>query len=674
MTPEYERTGSFVRLGEPVVVALTSAATQLVSVPVELAACLTDAAAARPSGDARTCNVRLLLELLDGSVLLDSQVAGPFLLAPGQTAESSAPVTLFEVSAINIRVNGAPPPQGTPVELTAGSTLPLQATVVDAAGRPLAGRTVSWTSSNSSVASVSAAGIVTGVVPGSATITATNGGRSATLAMVVRPPLDPVRVQVPSELLNGSLTVTSTPAGISCSITPSGTSGTCEALFERGSSVTLSATIGAGTVFDRWLVTDVCTGSVFEPSCTFTVPSGGRTVIAASDQLRTVRVRPGVGNVSSSQLPAVGTVTDGDGQLGAGCALSGTGFSGRCELQIPSRSSLRLTATPSSPTTNAAFAIDPCDVVSNGSGTSTATCDLSPPQPAVQTVFVQLRAPERLVVSAVGSGTGVITGNGSIACTYTGSGNTGTCAENRRGGTLAQLTASAGSGTRFVGWEVNGGPSLIPGPTLSVLMDGPRNVVAVFEPDQLSLNVTVERRGSFGGIVLSDGLIDCNDGSGICGESRAANSVARLSVIPRVLARFVGWRTDASPQVTSVPELNVLMNGPRLVTAIFEDNGITGFNASSVTFDAGGGIERRFEEVGEGSWDEIDASGTPVFFFFESGRDAFSVTLFDSSRGVTIVLDLFSEIVFYEDQATPRRPQWNIIRATAFSSALRAMP
>jgi acid phosphatase len=53
----------------------------------------------------------------------------------------------------------------------------------------LAGRTVTWASSNTTVATVSASGLVTGQVAGTATITATSEGQSGTAAITVTAPL-----------------------------------------------------------------------------------------------------------------------------------------------------------------------------------------------------------------------------------------------------------------------------------------------------------------------------------------------------------------------------------------------------------------------------------------------------------------------------------------------------
>ena len=64
-------------------------------------------------------------------------------------------------------------------------TVQLTAQVLDAAGEPLQGRTITWLSSNTGVASVSSAGVVTGTGLGSATISATSEGKSATAKVTV---------------------------------------------------------------------------------------------------------------------------------------------------------------------------------------------------------------------------------------------------------------------------------------------------------------------------------------------------------------------------------------------------------------------------------------------------------------------------------------------------------
>src|SRR5256884_3131718 len=67
----------------------------------------------------------------------------------------------------------------------AGQAGQLTATPKDANGNPLSGRTVTWSSSNTSVAIADVNGNVTGLAPGSATITAAREGQRGTAAITV---------------------------------------------------------------------------------------------------------------------------------------------------------------------------------------------------------------------------------------------------------------------------------------------------------------------------------------------------------------------------------------------------------------------------------------------------------------------------------------------------------
>jgi uncharacterized protein YjdB len=69
--------------------------------------------------------------------------------------------------------------------LLLGATQQLAATLTDAFGNTLSGRAVTWTSSDPAVATVGNYGLVTGVVAGTATITATSEGKSGTAAVTV---------------------------------------------------------------------------------------------------------------------------------------------------------------------------------------------------------------------------------------------------------------------------------------------------------------------------------------------------------------------------------------------------------------------------------------------------------------------------------------------------------
>ena len=78
-------------------------------------------------------------------------------------------------------------PQGPTIKI--GETVHLVAQTFDAAGAPLTGRTVTWSSSNTDVATVDNTGLVTGVSVGGSVITATSEGKSGTAAVAVNAPV-----------------------------------------------------------------------------------------------------------------------------------------------------------------------------------------------------------------------------------------------------------------------------------------------------------------------------------------------------------------------------------------------------------------------------------------------------------------------------------------------------
>jgi hypothetical protein len=80
------------------------------------------------------------------------------------------------------------------------STTQATAKVLDASGNTLIGRTVAWTSGNTAVATVDASGLITGVAPGTGSITATVEGKTGSAS-----------VTITSKIVN--FTATMTPAG-----------------------------------------------------------------------------------------------------------------------------------------------------------------------------------------------------------------------------------------------------------------------------------------------------------------------------------------------------------------------------------------------------------------------------------------------------------------------------
>src|SRR5213596_302811 len=95
----------------------------------------------------------------------------------GQSGTAAITVTSVPVASVTVSPASA--------SVQAGQTVQLTATPKDVNGNPLTGRTITWASSNTSVATVNSSGLVSGVVAGSATITATREGQSGTSAITV---------------------------------------------------------------------------------------------------------------------------------------------------------------------------------------------------------------------------------------------------------------------------------------------------------------------------------------------------------------------------------------------------------------------------------------------------------------------------------------------------------
>ena len=119
----------------------------------------------------------------------------------------SAPTSGYPVDTTGARVVAAVTVTPAGRTLVAGDTLNLSARATDAADYPIEGRPVTWLSSNDAVATVSAAGVVLAIGPGTVTIRATVDGKIGEASLVVTSPVTPspvARVEVsPSTLTLG---------------------------------------------------------------------------------------------------------------------------------------------------------------------------------------------------------------------------------------------------------------------------------------------------------------------------------------------------------------------------------------------------------------------------------------------------------------------------------------
>src|SRR5437773_863256 len=117
---------------------------------------------------------------VNGSGLVTGAVAGSVTItasSEGQSGTSGVTVTFVPVASVTVNPASA--------SVQVGQTVQLSATPRDANGNALPGRTVTWASTNTTVATVNGQGLVTAKVVGSATITATSEGQSGSAAITV---------------------------------------------------------------------------------------------------------------------------------------------------------------------------------------------------------------------------------------------------------------------------------------------------------------------------------------------------------------------------------------------------------------------------------------------------------------------------------------------------------
>ena len=155
-------------------------------------------------------------------------------LLPACVADAAGPrvpVAFVEVTS----------PTGT---IAVTTTVQLTATPKDAGGAALSGRTIIWSSGANAVASVNSTGQVTGMSPGSTTITATSEGQSGGVDITVThgPAAQLVFTSQPSAVMAG------VPIAPAIAVTTRDAQGNTATAFTGGVTVALGASPGGGTL------------------------------------------------------------------------------------------------------------------------------------------------------------------------------------------------------------------------------------------------------------------------------------------------------------------------------------------------------------------------------------------------------------------------------------------
>jgi hypothetical protein len=265
-----------------------------------------------------------------------------------------------------------PPPPPTPVatvtvtpataSLVPPQTQPLAVATSDASGNPLNGRQVAWSTDAANVATVSTAGVVTAVGPGSATITATSEGKtgSATITVAdgglvpttggtVEAAGRAVKIVVPAGAMTGPVSITVTPTTVPAAGILDGVYGVLGTAYTFGpAGTTFSAPVTVTVKYDPaktpvWaLPTDLAlyhfTGGVWVKLPNLVVDPVARTVTAQTTSFSPFTVgtklpqgalTPTVGSVNFIQRAVTFTASiPGHPSTGLTYAWTGTGRNG----------------------------------------------------------------------------------------------------------------------------------------------------------------------------------------------------------------------------------------------------------------------------------------------------------------------------------------------------------
>jgi hypothetical protein len=270
--------------------------------------------------------------------------------------------------------------------------------------------------------------------------------------------------------------VTSTPAGVSCTITTGTQSGACSANYTQGTSVTLAATPAAGFKFNGW--SGDCSGTA---GCTVQMTAARSVSANFVPNIVTFGLDVSVGGIGSGTIISNPTAIT--------CAWTGGAASGTCSAQFNQNASVVLTASPS-----AGSVFGGWGGACGGSGTS-LTCTVGMTQARTVTAIFAPTPAQTFGLSVLGAGTGSgkVTSTApstAINCNINAGVTQGTCSQTYTEGTAVTLVAAASAGSQFVQWN-NGSTN----PTLVTTMTGASTVTARFDavaPIRYSVIFTVQ--------------------------------------------------------------------------------------------------------------------------------------------------------------------------------------
>ena len=306
---------------------------------------------------------------------------------------------------------------------------------------------------------------------------------------------------------NGQGTVTSSPPGIDCGVT-------CSGSFAQGTAVALTAVPDAGSEFEGW--SGACTG---KSACVVNMIAAQNVTATFTRAYALTVSKTGPGSVTSS--PA-----------GIECGAT-------CMATFSMGTSVTLTAAPG-----------PGGEFQGWGGACSGkqpTCVVS--MNSAHAVSASFKPVYQLVVGKTGQGT-VSSAPEGIQCGAT-------CAAGFVEGVTVTLTATPDAGYRFVQWS----GACTGNAACTVTMDAAKSITATFELIQYTLSVT---KTGGGAIVSSPAGIDCG---AVCSSLFKQDTSVTLTATPAAGFSFNGWGGACNGQAACV----VILNDNRAVSASFAE-------------------------------------------------------------------------------------------------------
>ncbi|MBI3802446.1 MAG: hypothetical protein HY282_01620 [Nitrospirae bacterium] len=314
---------------------------------------------------------------------------------------------------------------------------------------------------------------------------------------------------------NGSGTVGSTPAGISCGAI-------CSATFDFGASVTLEATPSAESDFAGWSGAG-CSGT---GGCNVTVD-------AAKSVTATFTLKP----------LALSVIKAGTGNGGVTSAPAGIACGGICSGPFAVGTTVTLTATPADDSTFTGWS-----GVCSGTGSCVVTMNAAKSVTATFTL--------KTFVLTVNK-----TGNGTVTSAPAGINCGSTCSATYDINSAVTLTATPEPDLNFTGWS---GCDSASGTSCTVTVNATKTVGATFTLKTVTLSVTQPGNGS--GTVTVNGSACATPCSPTFNVHAPVTLVASPSTEIATVSFFTGWGGACTGSGLTC---NITMDTDKAVTATF---------------------------------------------------------------------------------------------------------